>query len=290
MSLLSTVTTGVSRSGIRAVIGAGEKMGKTTLLSQAPNVLLVPCEIGYGGVACAKTAPITSWDQFINFLDQEVIPMVAAGQFPFRSIAIDSLTALERFLHEAIVQRDPTFIANGGKKLVTMEVAHGGYGKAYTLANTEFDMLLQRFDYLSTCGINVLCTAHVFSSTVKDPTAGEYEMWDILLHAPKNGKNYGKRERITQWADIIGFLYEPLFVSGGDDKKMSRATSQNKGRVLGLSRTPNYVAGNRFGIVGEIPLPMPPKPGEAFNASTLGWNAFANALYQTSGIDVFNRG
>lgn len=290
MSFLSTVTTGVSRSGIRAVIGAREKMGKTTLLSQAPGVLLLPLEVGYASVTCAKTNPITSWDIFTSLLDQEIIPLVAAGKFPYRSLAIDSLTALERLLHEAIIARDPGFVSSGGKKLVTMESSHGGFGKAYNLANTEFDTLLQKFDWLASCGINILCTAHVFAATMKDPTVGEYEMWDILMHSPKNGKTYGKRERISQWADLIGFLYEPLFVSGGDDKKMARATSQNKGRVLGMSATPNYVAGNRFGVVGELSLPMPPAPGQPFDAGSLGWNVVANAIYQKTGIDLFNRG
>ena len=59
---------------------------------------------------------------------------------------------------------------------------------------------------------------------------------------------------------------------------MNKGVSANKGRVLGVSRTPSYVAGNRFGMQGEIPIPQ-----------VDGWNHFANAIYQSSKINVFNQ-
>lgn len=279
MSILSTITTGVSRTGLRMVIGGLEKMGKTTLGSGAPNALLVPVEVGYSGVSVAKTNMIQTFEEFQSFM-AETLHYAQLGQFPYKTIVIDSATALERHLHDHIIRRDPTFKASGGKKTMTMESSHGGYGKAYNLANEEFDALLAQFDLLSVhAGINIILTCHVFSNKVTDPTAGEYDSWDLLLHSPKNNKTYGKRERITQWADVIGFIYDPVFVTA-DSKTMNRATSQNKGRVMGLSRTPNYLAGNRFGMVGELSIPGPPQNG---------WNTFAQALHTASGIDLFNR-
>lgn len=279
MSILNTITTGVSRTGLRIVIGGLEKMGKTTLAAGAPNALLVPVEVGYGGVSVAKTNMLQTFEEIQMFM-AETMHYAQKGQFPYRTIIFDSATALERHIHDHIIRRDPNYKANGGKKTITMESGHGGYGKAYNLANEEFDSLLAQFDLLAVnAGINIILTCHVFSNKVKDPTAGEYDSWDLLLHSPKNDKTYGKRERLTQWADIVGFLYEPVFVTG-DGKSMNRATSQNKGRVLALSRTPNYTAGNRFGIVGELPIPAPPQ---------IGWNTLAQALHTSAGIDVFNR-
>lgn len=281
MSLLATITSGVTRTGLRCVIGGLEKMGKTTLCSQMPAPLLIPCEVGFSGVSIAKTAMVQSWESLISLIDNEITPLAQAGQFPYRTLAFDSATAIERHLHDHILRRDPSYNPNGGKKSVTMESAHGGYGKAYNLANAEFDDLLMRFDNLAVYGgINIVMTCHVFASKMVDPTAGEYDQWDLLLHSPKNHKTYGKRERISQWADVIGFMYEPVFVAGSGDKGMARATSQNKGRVIGLSRTPGYVAGNRFGITGEIQLPAPPQNG---------WNSVADALHKSAGIDVYTR-
>jgi hypothetical protein len=277
MSILSSVTTGVSRTGTRIVLAGQEKMGKTTMCAGAPGALLVPLEVGYAGVSVAKTQMLQTWEEVLQLMG-EIIGLAQRSQFPFKTLVFDSVTAIERHIHDAIIKRDP-LSGRGGKKTITMDSAHGGYGKAYNLANEEFDTFLQMCDMLAVyAGINIVMTAHVFSSKVMDPTAGEYDSWDLLLHSPKNSKTYGKRERLTQWADVIGFLYEPIFVTTGD--KMSKAVSQNKGRMLGLSRTPGYVAGNRFGVTGEYSIPAPPANG---------WNTLAGVLHHFSGIDIFTR-
>ena len=278
MSILSTVTTGVTRNGIRAVISGQEKIGKTTLCCGAPDVLLVPLEVGYGGTTVSKTVMLTSYAQVVQLLN-EIIQRCAANQFPHKTLVLDSVTALERYIHDYVLALDPTY--KNASKTITMESAHGGYGKAYIIANNVFDNLLKALDLLAVqYGINVIFTSHVFSSRVSDPTIGEYDCWDLLLHSPKNQRTYGKREMITQWADLIGFIYEPVYLASNEKGTSSRAISQNKGRVLALSRTPAFVAGNRFNIVGEIPMPPPPDNG---------WNHLAMALYQHTGIDVFKR-
>lgn len=277
MSILSSITSGANRSGLRIVIAGQEKMGKTTLCAGAPDALLAPLEVGFAGVSVAKTKMLQSFEDVTTFI-QEVLYYAQSGQFPYKTLVFDSATALERHIHDAVIRRDPAF-RPGGKKTITMESCHGGYGKGYNLANEDLTSLLAQFDILAVnYGINIILTCHVFSSKVMDPTAGEYDSWDLLLHSPKNQKTYGKREIITQWADIVGFLYEPIYVSV--DAKMTKAISQNKGRVLGLSRTPAYLAGNRFGISGEVSIPAPPENG---------WNWFAHAIYQSCGIDIYNR-
>jgi hypothetical protein len=261
------------------VIAGQEKMGKTTLSAGAPASLLVPLEVGYAGVNVQKTPMLQSFDEVQQLLT-EVTAAAQRGQFPYKTIVFDSATALERHIHEHVLRLDPTY-KPGSNKTVTMESAHGAYGKAYNLANAVFEGLLKQLDQLAVFGgINIVLTCHVFSSKIMDPTSGEYDSWDLLLHSPKNQKTYGKRELITQWADVIGFLYEPIYLMTADKSNMTRGVSQNKGRVLALSRTPSYTAGNRFGMLGELPIPAPPANG---------WNSFAEALYKTSGIDLFTR-
>jgi hypothetical protein len=281
MSILAQVTSGVARMGLRVVVAALEKMGKTTFCAGAPGVLLVPLEVGYAGVNVNKTPLLESYKavlQLLSEIEQLIQQHRAANRpLPFGTLAFDSATALERMIHEHVLSLDTI-----RGKTTTMEVAHGGYGKAYAVANNLFAELLTQLDRLSVWyGINIIFTCHVFSSVVKDPMIGEYNSWDLLLHSPKNEKTYGKREIITQWADVVGFLHEPAFLATSDaGSKMARAVSQNKGRVLSLSRTPAYVAGNRFGMLADVKLPAPPANS---------WNAFAEALYKTNGIDVFTR-
>lgn len=276
MSYLDNVTTGRVRQGVRVAICAQEKMGKTTLACGSPGSLLVPLEIGYEGITTPKVPMIQRWDDLMT-LQAEILAKAKMGQFPYKTIVYDSATALERMAHEKTLSRDPAY-GKGNAKAITMESALGGYGKAYSYANELFDTFLKQCDELAVYGgINIVLTCHAFASKITDPQAGEYDSWDILLHSPKNNKTYGKREMLTQWVDVLGFLYEPLFVSKGEGNH-SKGVSANRGRVLGLSRTPAYVAGNRFGLVGEITIPQ-----------VDGWNYLAHAIFQSSGVDLYTR-
>lgn len=275
MGILDSVSHSSARTGIRAVIAGVEKMGKTTLACNAPRGLLVPLEVGFAGVRINKVPMLENYDHVMMLLD-EIMAQAAAGQFPYQSLIFDSATALERLIHQAVLATDPTHAA-GNKKALTMESALGGYGKAYTYANELFGNFLTKCDQIAVhFGINIVMTCHVFAAKVVDPAFGEYDTWDILLHSPKNQKTYGKREMLTQWADLVGFLHEPLYVSEG--KTMNKGISANQGRVLALTRTPGWVAGNRFGVVNSVSLPK-----------DNGWNFLAQEIYQASGIDVYNR-
>lgn len=278
-SILGGITTGMSSTGQRIVISGVEKVGKTTLACSAPRALLVPLEIGYASMSVAKTPMLGSFAEVMALIG-EVKAQAQRGAFPYMTLVFDTATALERLIHDAVLQRDPSY-HNKNAKALTMEAALGGYGKAYQFANELFDTFTRACDELAMYGgINIVITCHVFAAKVVDPAYGEYDTWDLLLHSPKNQKNYGKREMITQWADMVGFLHEPLFVQKTEGEQLQRATSMNRGRVLAVDRQPGYVAGNRYGISGQIPIP--PQGG---------WNSLAHAIYEASGhnIDVFNR-
>lgn len=275
-SILSTITSGINHNeGVRIVIAGQEKVGKTTLSCDAPNALLVPLEIGYKSIAIHKTAMLQTYRE-VEALILEMEQLCKIGQFPFKSIIFDSATALERMIHQSVIEMDPAYNTKN-QRAVTMESALGGYGKAYTFANEKFSEFLKACDRLAVYyGINIILTCHVFAAKLIDPMNGEYDSWDLLLHSPKNQKTYGKRELITQWADIIGFLHEPMYITKGDN--VSKGVSARKGRMLALSRTPSYVAGNRFNIEGEISIPLQD-----------GWNHLAQVLYQSTGLDIYNR-
>jgi len=277
MSILNAVSHTSIKTGIRAVIAGVEKVGKTTLACSAPRVLLVPLEQGFSGVSVHRVPMLDSYAAVIQLLD-EVIAGIQQGTFQYQSLVFDSATALERLIHQAVLQSDPTY-QTGNKKALTMESALGGYGKAYQYANELFHTFLQRCDWIATNGcVNIILTTHVFASGVADPAFGDYDSWDLLLHSPKNQKAYGKREMLTQWADVIGFLHEPLYVMEAKDGGSTKGISANQGRILAVNRTPGYVAGNRYNVTTPIPVPQQG-----------GWNQLAAAIHKACGADFFNR-
>jgi len=277
MSFLTNVThTAQSNVGIRVVIAGVEKVGKTTIACNAPRALLIPLETGFMGVSVNKTAMLSSYVDLMALLD-EITTACQKGKFQFKTLVIDSATALERLVHDRTLQSDSGWKV-GNPKGITMESALGGYGKAYQYADEMFDKFLKKCDDLAIHGgVNIVLTCHVFASKVIDPAYGEYNTWDLLLHSPKNNKTSGKREMLCQWADMVGFFHEPLFVSKVSDT-LSQGISGNKGRILGVERTPGYVAGNRFGMKGEISIPKDHC-----------WNYLAEQIYKSCGIDVYNK-
>lgn len=280
MTFLQTVTAGAQVVGQRMIIAGVEGVGKTSLACDAPNSLLIPMEAGTGTIKTNRLPNmITTWQE-VEALCKELIAAAQAGKIAKGySLVWDSGTALERIIHNETLRLDAVGAKTLGKGH-SMETAHGGYGKAYPVANNLFADWLSWMDQLAIYGgINIVMTCHVFAAKIVDPAFGEYDTWDLLLHSPKNNKNYGKREMATQWADFIGFMHEPMLVlKAAEGEKLNRAVSANQGRMLAVERTPGWVAKNRYGITGVIQIP---KDGS--------WNALANAIYQTSGVDVFNR-
>lgn len=279
-SILGAVSTGgTQQAGQRIVIAGAEKVGKTTLACGAPGALLVPLEMGYGAMKVAHTPLLETWEQ-IEQLCQELVQGAQRGQVPRGSSIIwDSATALERAIHDKCLRSDPTWKAGNATGL-TMESALGGYGKAYNVANDLFGRWTRYMDELAKYGgINCIVTCHVFAALVVDPAHGEYNTWDLLLHSPKNQKTYGKREFITQWADMVGFLHEPMFVLKAEKgQQLNKAVSSNQGRMLAVDRQPGWVAGNRYQLSGLVPIP-----------AQHGWNYLADAIYKACGIDLYNR-
>jgi hypothetical protein len=287
MSYLNQVSTGYEHSGSRIVIGGLEKVGKTTLACAAPGALLIPLEQGSGAMPVAKTPMLTTYEQIMS-LCEEVRQAAIAGHIPRGSSLVwDSGTALERAIESYTLRCDKDYSKKGSG--VTMISAHGGYGKAYEVARQNFEAWLRYQDELAfNAGINIIITCHVFASRVIDPAHGEYDTWDLLLHSPKNNKTYGIREYLTQWADLIGFMHEPMFVmKAAEGANLNQAMSKNEGRVLAVDRTPAWIAGNRWGLTGSLRIPAP-QPGTIAVDS---WNAIAAAAWEATGnrIDIWNR-
>lgn len=277
-SILGAVTHGRTQSGQRIVIAGPEKVGKTTLACGAPGALLVPLEIGYASQTVTKTPELHTWEAVGQLCEELRQAAIAKRIGPGFSVIWDSATALERLIHEAVLRKDNQY-KPGNPAGLTLNSALGGYGKAYSVANEMFATWTRYCDELTRFGVNTIVTCHVFAAMVQDPQHGEFQQWDLQLHSPKNQKEYGKREFITQWADMIGFLHEPIFVMKAESGKgANRAVSANQGRQLAVDRQPAWVAGNRYGMTGLVPIP----PVQS-------WNYLADAIYKSCGIDIYNR-
>ena len=286
MSILSTRKSGPSSNGQRIVIAGVEKIGKTTLACDAPNVILVPLEQGFAAQTCERVDQLYYWEHVAQ-LCQELIVGAQEGSIPRGTTLVwDSATALGRMVDDYTIRTDPGY-REGNPSKITLNTAHGGYGKGVQVGKGTFAQWLNYLDQLSMYGINSVITAHVFAADVVDPAYGNYQTWDIRLHSPKNQKETGIREHLTEWADMIGFLHEPVFVQKtergkGDQKEtvLAQGISRGQGRVLEVERTPAWIAGNRYNLQGSVAIPLEG-----------GWNYLAQAIYESTkgNVDIFRR-
>ena len=103
MSILAAISHSSQRTGIRAVLAGVEKVGKTTLGCSAPRPLLIPLEIGFASMQVNKTPLLETFAQVMSLLD-EITVEAQAGRFVYQSLIVDSATALERLIHQAVLE------------------------------------------------------------------------------------------------------------------------------------------------------------------------------------------
>lgn len=281
MSYLNQVVSGgQSTEGHKIIISSMEGIGKTTLACQAPNSLLVPLENGYKSITTARLPnTLQQWNEVESFLKEFTLAAQRGLVKKGTSLVWDSVTALERIINAETLYRDEEKNKRALGKAHSMETSHGGYGKAYAISRDLFGVWLDYNSQLAQyASVNIIVTCHAFVTRVMDPSAGEYDTFDLLLHSPKNNKTYGNREYLTQWADLIGFLHKPMYVSKNKDEKISRGVDANQGRVFEVERSPAWVAKNRYDLTTAIQIPK-----------NDGWNHIADAIYKSKGYDLYNR-
>ena len=254
----------------RLVIYGPEKVGKSTFFAgglvngvvqaAAPKPIFIRTEDGLNGLDVDAFPLAETYGQVI-----EAITALAQDDHDFQTVVLDSADWLERLIHQYVIQLCHLEV-RGAK---TMETAHGGYGKAYSIALNYWREILAGLDFLNKQkGMVVGVIAHSQVVSFNDPLAEPFDMWETKLHKP--GKGTGARDLLSEWADVIGFAQREGYVrrqDTTDGKQVARGISvKGKSNKLHLVGSPGFVAGNRYGLPDAIHL---------------NWSAFADALATT---------
>lgn len=178
----------------KGVIFGAEGSGKSTLAAKFDNVLFLNVEDGIAGLD-VDSVKVSTWSEFVATIKE----IAKDAAFAYQHIAIDSLTALERLLHQHICTQ------SGASSIV---LACGGYGKGLVEAVTQMSLLMNQLLSKRDLGVWFLC--HSAVKSVNDPTRGEYASFQVRA-------DKALAEWVTSWADIVGFVEIDLMVS--DDGK-----------------------------------------------------------------------
>lgn len=231
----------------RTVLYGPHKIGKSTFASCAPAPVFIQTEDGLEHIDAQAFPLCKSWGDLMG-----AIGSLYQEKHEFRTAVLDSADWAEKLLHATLCKE---------KEVASIESF--GYGKGYVFAAERFNELLEGLNALRVeRGMHIVVLCHAEIKRFDDPMADSYDRYQIKLH-----KQTGKL--LQEWADVIGFaqLDTVTKVEKKDDfKKSERTRAMTTGRrVIRLSGSPSFDAGNRYGLPDTIDLT---------------WEAYANALNQ----------
>jgi hypothetical protein len=246
---LASITREAAYNAPRIAIWGKEKIGKTTFACTGENTIVIPIagETGLDGLNVAKFPTITTFAELID-----AIGVLAQDEHTFDKIVIDSATAAEK----RIIW--PATCARNGVE--TIEKVLGGFGKGYTEALKEWQMVLDGLDFLrNQKQMTAVIIGHVEIKEINDPSTEPYTAYVPSLHKSATAM-------VNQWADSVLFA-SPQIVTRKVSNDDHRAT-QLKERVLYTQPRPHHPGGGRH-VYGKLPYEMP-----------LSWNNYIETINQ----------
>lgn len=229
---LTSIQKGVTDRPPRIILCGVEKIGKSTFASQFPSVLMIPIkgEEGVDAIDVAKTPVVDSWSGLL-----EIISALIESEHPFQTLVIDSISALEPLIWDAIC-----------KAANKPNVEAFGYGKGYIEAVTLWRELAEALDYLRNHrNMGSILIGHVSLKTFNDPTADPYDQYAISLHK-------AAAELLYRWADVILFAASKVYTKQQGGKGKAALIAE---RILFTQKRPSHPGGGR-GIYGQLPYEL----------------------------------
>lgn len=234
MSILARISKPADRPVIVTILGdAG--MGKTSLAASFPNPIFIRAEDGLQAIPMETrpdALPLLSsaddlWEQFQALITEE---------HDYKTVVIDSVTALERMFIQHVIDSDP-------KKPKSINQANGGYGAGLSAVATLHHRVRKAAGILNERkGMHVVFIAHAETETVELPDQDPYTRYSLRL-GKKSVAPY------VDDSDVVGFIRLRTFTMGDGERK--KAISDGT-RELVCHATASNVSKNRYGIVDPL--------------------------------------
>lgn len=235
--------------------------GKTSLAAEFPNPVFIRTEDGTSGLAgrdgILESDLCTSTKEVFDLLT-----WLANEQHQFKTIVIDTVTALDEIIKREIVEEDGS---------ETIEKAHGGFGKAYAaVAAKHGEVWDWCYQICKKKGINVIFLAHAKLIKQKSADTDEYFKFSIQMNE-QSSINY------TNKPELVAFIKQKFFLKSEDPPAPGKVTRTKKagnpteGRLINCDFNPHHVGKNRLDIEGDLVYYKGTNPFEQYlNQTTKG--------------------
>ena len=242
MSLLSTISKPENRPVIATILGdAG--LGKTSLASTFPNPIFIRAEDGLQAIPEATRPDAFPVITKVDDLWGQLKALIAEDH-EYKTLVIDSVTALERLFIDHIVETDP-------KAPKSINQALGGYGAGLTAVAAFHGRVRKAVGILNNNkNMHIVFIAHADTETIDLPDGEPYTRYNLRL-SKKSTAPY------VDDADIVGFLKLSTFLKGGGEKKKAITDGT---RLLSVTATAANVSKNRFGITEDLTVTQNENP------------------------------
>jgi len=205
-----------SLSDLTVLVHGRPKIGKSSMCSQAPGALFIATEAGLNSLEVFQV-PVSTWERFL-----EVCREVAEGKHNFKTVIVDTLDNAYRMCSEHVCAKH--------------KIEHEsdlGYGKGFSLVNSEFHRVLNK---LSLLPYGLFLVSH---SQEKEIETRAGKRTRIVPSLPEKA-----RQMVLGMADIILYC-DVETVVGPDGKPRER-------RVMRTKPTETYEAGDRTGRLPDV--------------------------------------
>lgn len=210
-------------------------IGKTTLVSSFPGVLVLPVEEGADALDVPRLPRPTTWDEAISLVDA-----VANEPSGHRALAIDSVTALQQMCIVKVCQ-------NYNAK--SIEEIGGGWGKGWRPAHDLWMNFLDRLEVVRSRGMAILMVGHLEVRPYNDPRLSAYDRFQPRLHKELLAST------IERCDALLCANYKVFTESEEKGFNKTRARGIGSGvRVLHCTEQPTHLAKNRYSLPDELPM------------------------------------
>jgi hypothetical protein len=211
-------------------------MGKTSLAATFPNPIFIRVEDGLQSIQEGSRPDAFPKPKTIEDVREQIKTLIRE-EHDYKTLVIDSVTALDTMLITEIVASDP-------KSPSTINQALGGYGAGLSALAAKHHGIRKACGILSDKkNMNIVFISHADTETIDLPDTDSYTRYSLRL-------NKRSVSPYVDESDLVGFLKLETFTRENDNgqaKAMSDGT-----RVLVTYATAANISKNRYGITENI--------------------------------------
>lgn len=217
----------------RMLIHGPEKVGKTTFICSAPDVVALDIE-GRMGHMDVPAWSIDSWEDSVDALET-----LLHDDHSFQNVAIDSASYLERYLKDHICRKNRWTAEEASDFARWNRLAKESYWP-------QFFVMLERLDREKNMG--VLMSAHTVEKELRAINGDPYHRFipDLCGKSP---------EIFKHWCHFIGFAStnDMIIRQKVEGRTVVRTRTADES-ILYCRHTPRYDAGSSYSLPSYLPL------------------------------------